>query len=139
MAPTPSRDPRERRARIDRRLARRGGAVELLRVPSALFAGLARLRSAGYERGWIPSAEVEIPVVSVGNLSAGGTGKTPCVAFLAREFLRRGWRPGILSRGYGAPRDSAERENDEARWVRRALPGVELLQDPDRVAGAQEL
>src|SRR5262245_46573820 len=139
MAPTANRDPRERRARIDRRLAQRGGAVELLRLPSALFAGLARLRSAGYERGWIPSAGVDVPVVSIGNLSTGGTGKTPCVAYLAREFLRRGWRPGILSRGYGAPEESAARENDEAVWVRRVLPGVERHQSPDRVTGAREL
>ncbi len=138
---------RESAPRIDLRLARRGGALELLRLPAALFAGLARLRATGYERGWLASTRVEAPVVSVGNLTAGGTGKTPCVAFLVRELQRRGWRPGVLSRGYRAPRaadgrtveGTDERANDEARWLAAALPGVERVQDPDRVAGAQRL
>jgi tetraacyldisaccharide 4'-kinase len=127
------------RARIDLRLAERGGAVELLRLPSALFAGLTRLRAAGYERGWLSRVAVAVPVVSVGNLTAGGTGKTPFVAFLARRLGERGQRVGILSRGYGAPRGTPERENDEARWYREHLPEVELVQEPDRVRGAEEL
>jgi tetraacyldisaccharide 4'-kinase len=131
--------PADRNERIDQRLARRGGAVELLRPFSALYAGLARLRASGYERGWLARGRVDVPVVSVGNLSAGGTGKTPCVAFLAREFERDGLRVGLLSRGYGAPADSPERENDEARWFARELPALERVQDPDRLAGAARL
>jgi tetraacyldisaccharide 4'-kinase len=133
--------------RLDQRLAERGGVLELLRLPSALFAGVARLRAAGYRRGWLASTRVPVPVVSVGNLSAGGTGKTPCVAYLARELERRELRVGILSRGYGARVASGHetsghasgRENDEARWLRSILPAVELVQDPDRVRGAEIL
>ncbi len=132
-------DPGRARTRIDRRLAQRGGALEFLRLPSALFEGFTRLRAAGYERGWLARVAVPVPVVSVGNLTAGGTGKTPCVAFLARKLGVRGRRVGILSRGYGAPRNAPRRENDEARWFEATLPGVERVQDPDRVAGALEL
>ncbi|HEX6884163.1 MAG TPA: tetraacyldisaccharide 4'-kinase [Planctomycetota bacterium] len=124
------------RARLDRVLARRGGALELLRLPAALFAGLARLRAAGYARGVLPSARVPVPVVSVGNLTAGGTGKTPFVAFLARRLAADGLRVGILSRGYGA---GGARENDEGRMLAAALPDSERVQDPDRVRGAEEL
>ena len=131
--------PLPRSDRIDERLARRGGALELLRPLSAVYAGLARLRARGYEHGWLPAGRVDVPVVSVGNLSAGGTGKTPFVAFLAHELERRALRVGILSRGYGAPKESAARENDEARWYARTLPAVEREQDPDRLAGAQRL
>ena len=91
--------------RLDWRLARRGGALELLRVPSALFAGLARLRAVGYERGWLPSTRVGVPVVSVGNVTAGGTGKTPCVAFVARELVSALGNPEAFQRtveGLGA-------------------------------------
>jgi len=127
------------RARLDRVLARRGGALELLRLPAALYAGLARLRAAGYARGVLPSARVPVPVVSVGNLTAGGTGKTPFVAFLARRLAAGGLRVGILSRGYGAARGDGARENDEARWLAATLPDSVRVQDPDRVRGAEEL
>jgi len=77
---------------------------------------------------------VDVPVVSVGNLTLGGTGKTPMVRWLARWFRRRGIRVVIISRGYGA---EAGTRNDEALELERCLPDVPHLQDPDRVAAAQ--
>ena len=59
------------------------------------------------------------------------------VAWVARAFAERGWRPGILSRGYGAAEPGAA--NDEARLLARSLPDVPHVQDPDRVAGARRL
>jgi tetraacyldisaccharide 4'-kinase len=70
----------------------------------------------------------------VGNITCGGTGKTPVVEMLARELLLRGRRPAILSRGY---RGGAERMGDEARVFARNLPGVPHLRDPDRVRAAR--
>jgi tetraacyldisaccharide 4'-kinase len=125
-----------RRERIEERLARRGGALELLRLPAALFGSAVRLRGALYDRGLLPVARLACPVVSVGNLTAGGTGKTPFVAFLARELARRGRRPGILSRGYKA---SGGGTNDEALELAQLLPGVPHVQDPDRVRGGETL
>lgn len=122
--------------RMDERLARRGGALELLRLPSALYAALVGARNALHDRGLLAREQVEVPVVSVGNLSAGGTGKTPCVIFLARELAARGFVPGILARGYR--RRPGER-GDEALLVARALPGVLHVENPDRVAGALAL
>lgn len=71
------------------------------------------------------------PVISVGNIVAGGTGKTPMVEALAREWLRRGGRPAILSRGYRAGPEG----NDEYRVLKRRLPGVPHVQDRRRARG----
>ncbi|MBP7147398.1 MAG: tetraacyldisaccharide 4'-kinase [Acidobacteria bacterium] len=66
-----------------------------------LYLRAARLRDVLYRRGWLASERVEIPVVCVGNLTAGGTGKTPAVAWLAARLGEAGWRVAIVSRGYG--------------------------------------
>jgi len=124
------------RGRFDRRLARRGGVVELLRVPAALFGSLARLRSALYRRRVLPAYRVDTPVISVGNLSAGGTGKTPACVWVVQALQALGLRPGLLSRGYGRGDQSV---NDEGLLLERLLPGVPHVQDPDRVAGARRL
>lgn len=145
--PADRSSPRERTSeRLEQRLARRGGGLELLRVPAALFGAVARVRSALYDRRLLPIAELEVAVVSVGNLTAGGTGKTPMAAWIARAFERRGWRPGILSRGYGRARDAGSRDeasalalNDEGEELARTLPDVPHVQDANRVRGGQAL
>jgi len=128
-------DPR-RGQRIEERLARRGGALELLRLPSLVYGGVTRLRNAGYDRGWLPRERLDCAVVSVGNLTVGGSGKTPMVAWLARELARRGRRPGVLARGY---RGGGARLNDEGRALARELPGVPQVQRADRAGGGREL
>lgn len=92
------------------------------------------LRNLGYDRGVLPSHSVGVPVVSVGNLTLGGTGKTPFVEYVARWYRSRGLRPVILSRGYGATRGE---RNDEGRVLEQNLPDVPNLEDRDRVASAR--
>ena len=75
-----------------------------------------------------------VPVLSVGNLTLGGTGKTPLVRWIARWFHERGVRVAVVSRGYGA---SGGQPNDEALELRKSLPHVPHLQNPDRVAAAR--
>jgi tetraacyldisaccharide 4'-kinase len=123
-------------ARIEARLSGRGGGVELLRLPAALFGAAALARRAAYDLGLLPIHRLDVPVVSVGNLTAGGTGKTPMCAWVAGELERRGLRPGILSRGYRAADDG---KNDEARLLERLVPGSPHVQDKDRVRGGREL
>lgn len=82
------------------------------------------------------SVAVAVPVISVGNLTTGGTGKTPVVAWIVNRLVQQGRRPGILSRGYKSLDGSA---NDEKRLLDRLCPGVPHVQNPDRIAGANEV
>jgi tetraacyldisaccharide 4'-kinase len=90
-------------------------------------------RNRGYDRGRRPVIRTGVPVVSVGNLTLGGTGKTPCVEYVAGFYRDRGLQAAILSRGYGA--DAGP--NDEALVLEENLPDVPHLQDADRAAAAR--
>jgi len=117
---------------------RRGPAAALARfglrlaeVPYSLAVGR---RNRRYDRGKAAICRLPVPVVSVGNLTLGGTGKTPMVEWLVRWFLRHDVRVAVVSRGYKA---EAGAENDEALELRQKLPGVPHVQAPDRVAAAR--
>ena len=94
----------------------------LLLPLSWLYAGVAAVRNWLYDAGWKKSEAFAVPLINVGNLRVGGTGKTPHVAWLVEELLRQGHRPAVLSRGYGrqsqgprlaASHDSAATVGDE--------------------------
>src|SRR5690606_27004946 len=74
-----------------------------------------------------------VPVISIGNLTTGGTGKTPLVRYVARKLREHGIRVALVSRGYGSTDGTG---NDEAMELAWALPDVPHLQNPDRVASA---
>ena len=78
---------------------------------------------------------LSVPVISVGNITAGGTGKTPLVIDLVARLDRMGKSPAVVSRGYGSP---AGEPNDEERLVRRHCPAVSYFANPDRAAAAEE-
>jgi tetraacyldisaccharide 4'-kinase len=104
-----------------------------LRAASVPYELAVRLRNSAYERGWLRSERVPVPVVSVGNLTVGGTGKTPFVEYIARFYRNLNRQVVLLSRGYGG----AGGCNDEARVLEQNLPGVPHLQGVDRVALAR--
>ena len=87
-------------------------------------------RNRAFDRGRRSVFRAAVPVVSVGNLTLGGTGKTPCVEWLARYFRTREVRVALLSRGYG----SSGGRNDEAMVLEENLPDVPHLQGADRAA-----
>ncbi|MDT8311187.1 MAG: tetraacyldisaccharide 4'-kinase [Methylophaga sp.] len=68
---------------------------------SGLFRLVASLRRLAYQRGFFKSQRLPVPVIIIGNINVGGSGKTPLVLWLAQQLQQRGWRPGIISRGYG--------------------------------------
>jgi tetraacyldisaccharide 4'-kinase len=104
-----------------------------LRLASWPYGLAVRLRNLAFDRGWKRAEPAGVPVVSVGNLTAGGTGKTPCVEYIARYYRDQGLRVAILSRGYGA----AHGPNDEALVLEENLPDVPHLQGADRVRWAR--
>jgi tetraacyldisaccharide 4'-kinase len=125
------------------------GKVALLSFPAALYGGAVRVRNLFYDRA-ISSTRADLPVLSIGNLTAGGTGKTTMVAYLARALLGWGRSPAVVSRGYGGragrgpvvvssgagPRVGPERAGDEPHLLARTLPGVRVVVGSDRIAGA---
>jgi tetraacyldisaccharide 4'-kinase len=107
----------------------------LLLVPLALLYSLGiRFRNVRYDRSRRAARRVGLPVISIGNLTVGGTGKTPIVIETARRLQELGRRPVILTRGYGA---AAGEASDEVREFSEALPDVPVVVNPDRVAGAE--
>jgi tetraacyldisaccharide 4'-kinase len=120
----------------DRRGLRLSIARTLLRFPAALYRVAVSARNKLYDSGWKRSRRADVPVISVGNVTAGGTGKTPLVAWLARLMVIRKMRPAILSRGYG--RDPATGLDDENRMLQQQAQDVPIVVDPDRVRGAEE-
>ena len=89
------------------------------------------------------STRLEVPVVSVGNLTVGGTGKTPAVEWVTRRLSGLGRKPAILSRGYGRPRGSgangqSANGNDEFLVLLENLPDVPHIQNPSRVKSGRE-
>jgi len=90
------------------------------------------LRNQLYDRGVLPSHALGRWTISVGNISFGGTGKTPLVIHLAERLRHRGHHPAILLRGYR----STNGLSDEAALLQDKLPGIPVIADPDRIAGA---
>ncbi|HCA58867.1 MAG TPA: tetraacyldisaccharide 4'-kinase [Blastocatellia bacterium] len=116
------------------------------------YAAGAGLRNALYDRGWLAAHDLGAPAISIGNITAGGTGKTPIVALVAGMLIESGERVCILTRGYGR-RDPAKRVvvadgsailadaetgGDEPVELARRLGGkVVIIADADRVAAAK--
>ena len=95
--------------------------------PAALaYAGVAAARNALYDAGILASVDLALPSVSIGNLTVGGTGKTPAAAWLAARLVDRGARPAIVMRGYGS---------DEPLVHREVNPQIPVVIAGDRVAG----
>lgn len=92
-----------------------------------------RARNARYDRGR-GVTRLDVPVISVGNITVGGTGKTPVVIRIARLLDEIGASPAVVARGYGA---SPGEPNDEERLIRGKVPSVIYRADPDRVAAAR--
>lgn len=119
----------------------------LLAPLSAVFALAVGLRRLAYRRGWLKSVAVGVPVLVVGNLTAGGSGKTPLVIWLVEWLRAQGCRPGVVSRGYGGAVSGCARvdADSDPAWVGdeplliRLRTGAPVVVGQDRVAAARML
>ena len=106
------------------------------------------LRRLSYQKGLARQYRLPVPVIVVGNLSVGGTGKTPLVILLVEHLQAKGWKPGIISRGYGGSAgarskalkltDTPAEVGDEPMMMLRRT-GSPVVVGPDRVSSAQKL
>jgi len=115
---------------------------------SLVFSLLAWVRRCAYRVGLLRQCKLPVPVIVVGNISVGGTGKTPLVIWLVEYLISLGYKPGIVARGYGAqigktprqvnPESSAEEVGDEPLLITRRT-GCPMVVAPNRVAAARML
>lgn len=110
--------------RADARLAR----IALLPAAGVWWLGMT-VRAWAFRVGLRASHRLPLPAVAVGNLTVGGSGKTPIAVWIAQHYAARHLTPGILLRGYGG--------GDEARVHARAVPEAVVVANPDRLAGAR--
>ncbi len=104
------------------------------------YGAVAHLRARAYSTGFLGQRRLEGVVISVGNLTTGGTGKTPMVLWIAERLLAEGKSAGILTRGYGGETDAGGATSDEVRLLRARLgEGVRFGVGPDRFARGREL
>lgn len=114
-----------------------------------LYGSVVAVRTWIYRVGWKKVHDAPVPAVSVGNISTGGTGKTPMAEYLLRHCLAQGWRPAYLSRGYGRNTRGFLRVNpaqgdgrsfgDEAFQVASKFPEVWVAVCENRVEGARRI
>ncbi len=105
-----------------------------LHVPAAGYAAVIYFRNKLFDWSIRRAHRVDVPVISVGNLTVGGTGKSPFVLWLAQWLTQQGIQPAVLSRGYGAEQGHL---NDEALELRLRAPNLLHLQSADRVQSAR--
>ena len=106
-----------------------------LRLASVGYRGLIAARNGRYDRDPLRVCHVSVPVVSVGNITTGGTGKTPMVIDVVTRLREIGRRPVVVSRGY---KSGASQRSDELMLIERTAPGAVCVANPDRVAGAEQ-
>jgi tetraacyldisaccharide 4'-kinase len=126
---------------------RESAGPSLLQPLAWLYGLISGLRRYAYARGWLKTQRVGKPVIVVGNLTVGGTGKTPLVAWLAEQLSASGLKVGIVSRGYGRSQRAPQVVHVESGWrdvgdepfLLRQLTGCDTVVARDRSAGARHL
>jgi len=106
----------------------------MLSAAGLIYGRIMTIRNSLYDHGVLKTRWLDAPVIAVGNMTTGGTGKTPMVIYLAKMVESIGERPGVIMRGYGS---KPGKEADEVMLLRRHLPGVPIIGNPDRIDGGK--
>ncbi len=131
---------------LQRAWLERGALAAILLPPALLFALLVSLRCALYRCGILKSFRLSLPVIVVGNITVGGSGKTPLTLWLVARLRQCGLNPGVVSRGHGGagkvrevlPDSNAAAVGDEPLMIRRRMD-IPVFVGHDRVAAARAL
>ncbi len=111
----------------------------LLRALSWLYLGIINLRNILYDIGLLHSSHVTAPVICIGNITAGGTGKTPMVVHITRYLQDKGLKVAVVARGYKSINTNSQSgDNDEMLLLRNLIPGAILIANSDRAKGARQ-
>lgn len=149
--PFPSRLTSQNRTRVIPMVPEPTLLFTLGRPFSPIYAGLMKLRAYGYQKNILTTYDTGIPVISVGNLTMGGSGKTPLVSYIAHLLQKAGWRPAIISRGYRGSASGrvnivsdgthtlldAVQSGDEPYLLARTLKNVVVATSRKRVDGCR--
>jgi tetraacyldisaccharide 4'-kinase len=117
-------------------------------IVSPLYVFVSAIRNRLYDEGFFSTESLPVPVVSVGNITFGGTGKTPFVIYLCRLLKEEGYRPAVLTRGYASkggdaprfvPTEGGYRKGcgDEPAMIASILKEIPVIVSPDRIAAAK--
>lgn len=109
-----------------------------LAVAAAAYSIGIRLRNFLYSNGWLKIHTADVPVISVGNITTGGTGKTPLVIWLCKFLQQKEIRTAVLTRGYKTHTKKRAARTDEPAILAQSCPEAEVIINPDRVAAAAE-
>jgi len=118
-----------------------------LYVISLLYRLVITVRNRLYDYNIFPEIKLSCPVISIGNITVGGTGKTPCVIWIAQMLQEQGWKPAVLSRGYGSKNSLPVNivsdgvkilhpgaiAGDEPLLIAQSLPGIPVITGPKRI------
>jgi tetraacyldisaccharide 4'-kinase len=118
-----------------------------LRLLAGLYASAVGVRRAAYRHAWLRAHRIGVPVIVVGNLGVGGSGKTPLVIAIVESLRHAGWNPGVVSRGYGrrfrgscrVVADTPPSDGGDEPVLIARRTGVPVMVDADRVAAARAL
>lgn len=110
----------------------------LLQIPAVIYSTAVRLRNLLYSKGFLNTHTADVPVISIGNITTGGTGKTPLVIWLCKFLQRKQMPCAVLTRGYKTQTAKQSSIANEPAIITKSCPQAKVITNPDRITAAAE-